>query len=785
MNSQEHTSPPEKSWSTPAAKALLLLAFVGLSLLLFAEALEPDRLLTLKDAGHLYLALKTRTAEAFHNGRLPLWEERIGCGLPLLAEPIAQVLYPGNLLCLLVSPSQCLKYLALLHFVLAGLATMLLAREFEVPQAGAALGGLIFLASGPVISHHWSPPWSAGLPWFLLAMTYSRRLAHGRGTWRSVAVLSFSLCLMILAGAFELLVGYLWYVAAECATALLKPPLNSRVLKTRSSTFHGMGMLVLSIALAIGLAACQLLPSFEMFFFGSRSVELLKPLATIWSLHPGRLFEMLAPGFFGNAAQETPWTALLLPSIFGNHPFLVGIYVGVPCLSLAWVGLRLLPRRHSLFLLGMLIVTVVMSFGNETPIFEIVRENVPGVGLFRYPAKIFTLSMIPLSVLAAAGAAGVLESGERSRHFALSAAGTFCVLLLATGLAGFFYRDAVMGWIARGIVEEKLALGEATVWNGAMTGISRGLAGGLFFLVTILLLRRMPARLAMSFLVMMVALDLGLANRRLIATSPKDAYLARPEPLPPSDSLVESTGTARVGYSRPGLRHISHEPHRLALLDYRVATSYGSMVLGNDATLEVALRDRPERLLQLKSVRLVLEKTPGAAPFEVKVIQNSLPRASLLPRAAATIDESTVARALGSEEFDPHQEVILSDIPLEVLKWGQSDNSQASFRRVQMTVDRPTEVRIQVESPTAAYLLLTDTWYPGWEAQVNGKIVPIHRANLMFRVVQVAAGKSEVAFFYRPKSVRAGFQVSGLSLILFVWIAVRSRRRTDRHPARD
>ena len=56
---------------------------------------------------------------------------------------------------------------------------------------------------------------------------------------------------------------------------------------------------------------------------------------------------------------------------------------------------------------------------------------------------------------------------------------------------------------------------------------------------------------------------------------------------------------------------------------------------------------------------------------------------------------------------------------------------------------------MEIESPSAAYLLLTDTWYPGWEAQVNGKKVPIHQANIMFRVAPVAAGESEVASFYR------------------------------------
>lgn len=760
-----------------AAKVMAVPAIVLLGLLLFVGALPADRVLSLKDAGHLFLALKTRTAEAFQAGQLPLWDESIGCGSPLLADPVAQVFYPGNVLFLLASASQSLKYFALLHLMLTALAFMVLAREFGVLNPGALVGGLVLMGSGAVVSFHYNPTWTAGLPCLLVSMAYSRRLIYGRGSWGSAAVLSGSLFLMHLAGAFELILAFAVYAAAELIAAILTRPSDQAGRKSYRPPLRGALFLTLSGALAAGLAACQLLPTFEMLSFSSRSIGVPSLHAAIWSLHPGRWLELVAPQLFGDPGEDTFWIALLRTSPFANQPLLSGIYLGVPALALAMAGLSALPRRERWILAGMTLVTAVLSLGDQTPVFDLARQFVPGMGLFRYPAKIFLLSMISITLLAGAGANALLEGKARIHRIVLISSLGLGVLLLGCSLLGLVFQDAVSQWISQGIVRENLGLDEVEVLQRAMAALFRGFGVALIFAAFVSRIRRISGRLGLVLLLVLLVLDLGLANRRLIVTTPEKAYFTLPESLPPPERLHESSGIKRIAQNPSGAAVLIYRPHRLSLLGYRCADSYGSLKLANNVMFAAALGAWPDRSLQFRSVRFVVEPPNGHEDFQIRELKDTLPRALVVSRAALAINDEVAARLLGSADFDPRRDIVFSDDLSEaLLLWADSRSTSAPVTRVRMLADKATEVHLEIESPAAAYLLLNDTWYPGWQATVNDKTVPILRANLMFRAVQIPAGSCKVKFVYRPQSVRAGLQVSGLSLILLAWMVSLSYR---------
>lgn len=97
--------------------------------------------------------------------------------------------------------------------------------------------------------------------------------------------------------------------------------------------------------------------------------------------------------------------------------------------------------------------------------------------------------------------------------------------------------------------------------------------------------------------------------------------------------------------------------------------------------------------------------------------------------------------------------------------------------------DRGEAVRVRVRPRRPSHLVLTDTWYPGWRARVDGRPRPVRRANGFFRAVRVCPGDREVVFRYRPASFRVGGAVSLASLALLAAAGVawgRRRRRARR-----
>lgn len=97
--------------------------------------------------------------------------------------------------------------------------------------------------------------------------------------------------------------------------------------------------------------------------------------------------------------------------------------------------------------------------------------------------------------------------------------------------------------------------------------------------------------------------------------------------------------------------------------------------------------------------------------------------------------------------------------------------------------DDPDQVRLNVTAPCAGFVVLSDLYYPGWQATVDDQPVLIYRANVAFRAVEISAGKHVVTFSYTPWTLRYGAPLSLLTssaVIMFLGYAafVALRRRT-------
>ena len=156
-------------------------------------------------------------------------------------------------------------------------------------------------------------------------------------------------------------------------------------------------------------------------------------------------------------------------------------------------------------------------------------------------------------------------------------------------------------------------------------------------------------------------------------------------------------------------------------------------------------------------------------------------------RAARRVNqEDEAARRLLDADFDGNRELLLHDAPADVhptLNEVVDRDPPASAAHVAVTSEDSEGLTIETDAPADGFLLLADTYYPGWRAEVDGTPAPIYRANLSVRAVPLPKGRHEVRFTYDPPGVRLGVRTTLVAAsFLLLWLAVagylsRSPRR--------
>jgi hypothetical protein len=141
-----------------------------------------------------------------------------------------------------------------------------------------------------------------------------------------------------------------------------------------------------------------------------------------------------------------------------------------------------------------------------------------------------------------------------------------------------------------------------------------------------------------------------------------------------------------------------------------------------------------------------------------------LPRAFIAHEAIPVQSGEEALALLQGRSFDPARTVIIeAETTLPALPIAPPSVSSTAT----IINQDPQLVEIEAKSSNDGYLVLLDTFYPGWEATIDGQSTPIYPANFIGRAVFVPAGEHIVRFMYRPLSFRLGLGLSlGMTVIL-------------------
>ena len=158
-------------------------------------------------------------------------------------------------------------------------------------------------------------------------------------------------------------------------------------------------------------------------------------------------------------------------------------------------------------------------------------------------------------------------------------------------------------------------------------------------------------------------------------------------------------------------------------------------------------------------------------------LEHYLPRAYVVHRAEVLRGDEALER-LADGDFDPAETVILDQKP-GLLLAGDTNPADSTVSVVEY---EPTRMVLEVETPANGILVLSEIYYPGWKAYVDGQERKIYRANHALRAVELEVGYHRVELAYEPLSVKLGSAVSLMSLILVLCLAVWSKVSRVREP---
>ena len=685
-------------------------------------------------------------------GRLPLWMPHAYAGAPFFANPQTALLFPLTWLAWLLPAAAALTLITAGKLIGAGLAMYWFLRSgLRLCVAAALVGSLGFELSTTLVGWVGWAFGSAlmGLP--LLFMTLERVRAPGTRRW--IAALAAAVALTILAGYPQ---GAFHALLAATAWALTRARGADRAFLLRC----GAGAL-----LGAALAAVQVLPFLEYARLSAVYAYRSQWMAAL-GVPPGAAITLVMPYAFGSAGDAWgPWQFNIVSTYVGLVPILLAplgalsawrrpggrfftiytllvaaIHYGLPGaaqlaslpgLSLG-ANLRLMPHLE----LGL---CVLGALGVEA----IARGEAPVRG---WPVRLTFVAV----ALGALGWVAVQHGGPGPRGLAWPLALQFALALLGLLLGALL----ALRWLATGAAAwgtALVALQALSVAPPALAYLPHAPAGALYPVTPALAWLRAHAGADRVLLPGHVGLLYGLSEAHgYDGMTPRRIA-----------ELVGSvgTGTAVVhGYLQNPLEGV-----------------------GSEALSPAAVLSSP--VVDLLGVRYVV-LPPGAAPLwpemtlaydggDARVFDNAraLPRAFLALQARC-VSDAVAVRLIRGRVLDLRQEVLLADCGSP-----PPAGPFAARRSAEIVAYGPGRVRIVTDADVPAVLVLTDTWYPGWRAEVDGAPAALWRADHAFRAVAVAPGRHEVVMRFRPLSVAVGAALSGLALLALPALLLSDRRR--------
>lgn len=675
-------------------------------------------------------------------GNFPLWNPYSFSGQPLLANIQSSSFQLTNILFLILPFKIGWAISTILLSVLASLFMFLFLKDIGLSRPASLFGGLILPFSGFFIAWLTWGSIIATVMWLPLILLCLNKIFKTKSViW--LLILTLAVSQVILSGHWQ--AGL--YVFLALVVYLIFLAINHKSLpKLAIGTIY--------VFLGIVIAAVQILPSLEFINLSARSIDqgYYRERAD-WFLPIQNLVQLVAPDFFGNPATYNYW------GIWNYAEFVS--FIGIIPLSLAIYGLTARSLYKGFFIaLGL----VALVFGLENPISKIPYSiSIPFISSLQ-PSRIIFLLVFALTGLASIGFDRLLKVKKEKTNLKIFFGPLIvAVILLAIAGSTIFAKDLfsqTQTLDPPAIAQRNLILPALTTF--ALLAITflrlkiRSLAIILIFAITIFELFRFGYKFT-PFSKLSWIFPQTRATSFLLAQE-------KPFRIMSTDRRIMHPNVSAVY----GIESIDgYDP--LYLADWN---KFVSVWQSQNPNAPLAAFNRivtPQKIdykfIDLVNVKYVLtfdeienpnfEKVFTEGQTKIYQNKNFLDRAFFVNEVVgAKSDQEEFAKLLNpnfdlkkmatSQEFEfPKQEL----------------TAQVSFEDYQ-----DQNLTLSVQTDRQAPLILTNVYYPGWKAYIDGQPVPVNKVDFMFQAVLVPQGSHQIEFKYQPDSFYNGLYLSVAAL---------------------
>jgi hypothetical protein len=677
------------------------------------------------DMANLVLPWMQFQASEWHQGRFPLWDPNSWAGQPLFGQGQPGAAYPINWLMFWMPLNDhgwlrqdVLHWYYVLIHVLAALTCYALARELGRSRGASMIAGCIFSLGGYVAYTDW-PQMLNGAIWAPLVFLYLFRVARGERVLASSLLSGFFLGVTWLVGHHQLPLFVSLAVVMFWITLLFE---NRKLLR-----FAAIAFVITAMA-----SAFQVLPMAE---YGRLAVR------WVGADHPEGLGETVSYELHKeHSLKPVSLIGLVVPGIeHGAYDS----YVGGAAMTLGILGFVLGWKDRRVRWLGAMgLGGILFALGPNSVFHGMLYAVVPMIDKARVPAAGSIVFMLGLAPLAAFGVDLIQlpESGCITWRAGWILSGFAAVLVFASLL---FYA----GHVTSAISDDRMVITAfaAILLAALLAGVR---SGGI------------SARAATVCALVLVLFELGNVTDYWLpsnADHKRTEYLSKLGAHGDLARYIKWNGEGRFTYDDKEI------PYNIG--DWYGIESFNAYAASVPANLW-AQDIFSNRVQDILGIRYYLGKAPSRADQKmvfqgqagVNVYENprAFPRAWTVHQSRKLLSPQQAHDLLGDDGFDARNEVFsVHENPPRL--------ASCSGDEVWMPRHEPNYVRIDADMQCKGMVILSDTWFPGWRATVDGKSAKIERAYGFLRGVVVEPGKHTVEMRYRPLSVYIGAALSLLA----------------------